>query len=210
MKSTNTWAIPFIAMEFLSGMVLTYRIAGRALPAEEIATMGAELADALDAAHSQGIVHRDIKPANIFVTKRGQTKLLDFGLAKAMAMPLPGDSKTPPSAMPTATLPESLTSPGLAMGTVAYMSPEQASGHELDGRTDIFSLGAVLYEMATGRRPFEGNTAAVVFGAILHQEPASPVRLNLTLPEELGKIIGKTLEKDPVEVKVISLRTDHG
>jgi eukaryotic-like serine/threonine-protein kinase len=190
----------FIAMELIDGMMLTYRIAGRAVPAQEIAAMGADLADALDAAHSQGIVHRDIKPANIFLNKRGQAKLLDFGLAKAIATARPAAKEdTPPSAMPTATLQESLTSPGSAMGTVAYMSPEQARGDELDGRTDIFSLGVVLYEMATGKRPFEGNTSAVIFGAILHQEPPSPLGLNPALPKELGRIICKALEKDPAK-----------
>jgi len=187
---------PFIAMELLTGLTLAYRIAGRALPAEEIASLGAELADALDAAHSQGIIHRDIKPGNIFVTKRGQAKILDFGLAKAVAPRPRADEETALSLPPTETLEESLTSPGLAVGTIAYMSPEQARGEELDGGTDIFSLGAVLYEMATSKRPFHGNTSAVIFDGILHQSPAPPTQLNPALPADLASIIGKALEKD--------------
>src|SRR5207302_8968496 len=187
---------PFIAMEFLTGLSLAYRIAGRAIPAEEVVTLGAELADALDAAHSEGIIHRDIKPGNIFVTKRGQAKILDFGLAKAVAPSPPAEGETAISQPPTETLEESLTSPGLAVGTIAYMSPEQARGEELDGRTDVFSLGAVLYEMATGKRPFSGTTSAVIFDGILHQAPPSPAQLNPALPEGLARIISKALEKD--------------
>src|SRR5229473_7496116 len=159
---------PFIAMELLTGVTLSHRIAGRPLPPEQIVALGAELADALDAAHSEGIIHRDIKPGNIFVTKRGQAKLLDFGLAKAMA-PLPCSPAE--TALPTESLQESLTSSGMAVGTIAYMSPEQARGEELDGRADVFSLGVVLYEMATGKRPFSGTTSAVIFDGILHREP---------------------------------------
>jgi eukaryotic-like serine/threonine-protein kinase len=188
---------PFIAMELLTGVSLAYHIAGRPLPSEEIVRLGAELADALDAAHSQGIIHRDIKPGNIFVTKRGQAKLLDFGLAKAVPVTQLPDGGAGPSAVPTmAMTPGSLTSPGLAMGTIAYMSPEQARGEELDGRTDIFSLGAVLYEMATGKQPFQGNTSAIVFDGILHKAPTSPVQLNPAVPTELARIINRALEKD--------------
>jgi len=187
---------PFIAMELLTGLTLACRIAGRALPAEEVVELGAELADALDAAHCQGILHRDIKPGNIFVTKRGQAKVLDFGLAKAVAPRPPAEGETALSVPPTESLDESLTGPGLAVGTIAYMSPEQARGEELDGRTDIFSLGAVLYEMTTGKRPFAGTTTAIIFDGILHQAPASPVQLNPTVPKELSNIIGKALEKD--------------
>jgi formylglycine-generating enzyme required for sulfatase activity/dienelactone hydrolase len=183
-------------MELLTGVTLAYRIAGRALPTEEIVALGAELADALDAAHCEGIIHRDIKPGNIFVTKRGQAKILDFGLAKAVAPRPPAEGETALSAAPTQTLQESLTSPGLALGTIAYMSPEQARGEELDGRTDIFSLGAVLYEMATGKRPFDGPTSAIIFDGILHQAPAPPVQLNPRVPKGLGSTISKALEKD--------------
>ncbi|HXW92198.1 MAG TPA: SUMF1/EgtB/PvdO family nonheme iron enzyme [Terriglobales bacterium] len=187
---------PFIAMELLTGLTLACRIAGRALPAEEVVALGAELADALDAAHFQGIIHRDIKPGNIFITKRGQAKVLDFGLAKAVVPRPPAEGETALSAAATQTLEESLTSPGLALGTIAYMSPEQARGEELDGRTDIFSLGAVLYEMTTGKRPFTGTTSAVIFDGILHQAPASLSQLNPTVPKGLATIISKALEKD--------------
>ena len=191
---------PFIAMELLTGVSLAYHIAGRTLPSEEIVKLGAEMADALDAAHSQGIIHRDIKPGNIFVTKRGQAKLLDFGLAKAVPVTQLAEGGAGPSAVPTmAMTADLLTSPGLAMGTIAYMSPEQARGEELDGRTDIFSLGAVLYEMATGKQPFQGNTSAIVFDSILHKAPTSPVQLNPGLPAELGRIINRALEKDPAK-----------
>jgi serine/threonine protein kinase len=184
---------PFIAMEFLTGMSLAYRIAGRAICVEEVMALGIELADALDAAHSQGILHRDVKPGNIFVTKRGQAKILDFGLAKAMA-PLPCSPAE--TALPTESLQASLTSSGMTVGTIAYMSPEQARGEELDRRADVFSLGVVLYEMATGKRPFSGTTSAVIFDGILHQTPTSPIQLNPTLPDGLARIITKALEKD--------------
>jgi eukaryotic-like serine/threonine-protein kinase len=187
---------PFIAMELLTGVTLSHRIAGRPLPPEQIVALGAELSDALDAAHSEGIIHRDIKPGNIFVTKRGQAKLLDFGLAKAVSVRRSVGEQGGQSQLPTATMDESLTSTGSAMGTIAYMSPEQARGEELDARSDIFSLGAVLYEMATGKQPFEGTTSAVIFDGILHQVPPSPIHLNPALPEELEKIICKALEKD--------------
>ena len=187
---------PFIAMELLTGLSLAYRIAGRAIPAEEVVTLGIELADALDAAHSEGILHRDIKPGNIFITKRGQAKILDFGLAKAMAPAPSTGMETAAGALPTESLQESLTSSGMALGTIAYMSPEQARGEELDGRADVFSLGVVLYEMATGKKPFSGTTSAVIFDGILHQTPTSPVQLNPTLPDGLEKVISKALEKD--------------
>lgn len=183
---------PFIAMEFMEGQTLREMIDGRPLPIEQLLELGAGIADALEAAHEKGIIHRDIKPANIFVTKRGRAKILDFGLAKLTSV-AEGVSD---SAMPTASLRELLTSPGSAVGTIAYMSPEQARGEDLDARTDFFSFGAVLYEMATGRMAFPGNTAAVVHDAILNRAPIPLASLNPSPPPTLGAIIDKALEKD--------------
>ena len=194
----NAEGHPFIVMEFLEGETLKNLITGRALGTERLLDIAAQVADALDHAHARGIIHRDVKPANIFVTRSGQAKVLDFGLAKLSAI-LGISPDTEPSSSTNRSTPihdETLTTPGTSMGTIAYMSPEQARGEILDPRSDLFSFGSVLYEMSTGSQPFRGPTSAVIFNAIFNHTPEPASSLNMEIPEAVDSIISKALEKD--------------